>query len=55
MKTRVEKSIAKDQVLVTETSRDRSDVKPSNESLMGKTMKDTGMSRSLGKTPGSDD
>lgn len=54
MKARNEKSVGKDQVMRTETSRDRSDgPAPNSETLMGKTMKDTGVTRSIsgGKVP----
>lgn len=47
MKTRNEKSVGKDQVMRTETGRDRSDMEPNNETLMGKSMKDTGVTRSI--------
>tara|TARA_R110000822_G_scaffold92983_5_gene214269 strand:+ start:412 stop:576 length:165 start_codon:yes stop_codon:yes gene_type:complete len=46
---RKEHSVGSGQTMRTETGRDRSDVKPSNEALMGKEMKDTGVSRSISK------
>ena len=47
MKTRVEKTVAKGQVMRTETGRDRSDSMPNSEALMGKPMRDTGVTHSI--------